>query len=431
MYISCPNCSTSYTIDGGNIDNNGRAVRCSKCGHTWQQYPVIAEPATQMVSSRYVPPPPQPPLPQPQPPPQYAPPPNYDPQHYGHGYPIPQAPSPESGALPPYAPQVPYPAPYPYPYPPPYPPPYPQPTLEPGAALPTAPSEAVTPSQPATEPVQESGGEPSPELNVDNMTKPEDSVDKESLPSDEELKQALGDDNDLKPITSASPEPKEDIAELSEEDLEDLQDPEPIDPRGGRKEEFEDAGVEPEDLPDPEPIRAVVDDAASGEKKRSFKGIIISLIILILLGGIIAGLIVTRHTVVSFWPGANGVLFDLIGLRVPQPGDGLELSLRSPQRKTEGGKDVIIFEVIIQNTTDQTQRVPTVISSLTDVEGNIVQEIKTEPSKPTLEAGKILKFTATFPNAPSAAKESIARWGDYPKTSSEDQKSKTGSEDQK
>ena len=138
-----------------------------------------------------------------------------------------------------------------------------------------------------------------------------------------------------------------------------------------------------------------------------------------------------RHTVVSVWPGANGVLFDLIGLRVPQPGDGLELSLRSPQRKTEGGKDVIIFEVIIQNTTDQTQRLPTVFSSLTDVEGNIVQEIKTEPSKPTLEAGKILKFTATFPNAPAAAKESIAKWGDYPTTSSEDQKPKTGSEDQK
>ncbi len=32
-----------------------------------------------------------------------------------------------------------------------------------------------------------------------------------------------------------------------------------------------------------------------------------------------------------------------------------------------------------------------------------------------------MKFTAEFPNAPAAAKESIAKWGDYPKTTSSNQ----------
>ena len=128
-----------------------------------------------------------------------------------------------------------------------------------------------------------------------------------------------------------------------------------------------------------------------------------------------------RHTVVGVWPGANGVLYDWMGLRVPQPGDGLELSLRSPQRKTEKGKDIIIFEVVIQNITNQTQQVPTVISSLTDADGNQVQEITTDPSKPMLEAGKILRFQAKFPDAPAAAKQSVAKWGSYPSPSGEKQ----------
>ncbi|HIC42785.1 MAG TPA: hypothetical protein EYO73_00360 [Sulfurimonas sp.] len=44
MYLSCPNCLTSYNIGYENIDINVRAVRCSNCGYTWQQYPVLAAP---------------------------------------------------------------------------------------------------------------------------------------------------------------------------------------------------------------------------------------------------------------------------------------------------------------------------------------------------------------------------------------------------
>ena len=88
---------------------------------------------------------------------------------------------------------------------------------------------------------------------------------------------------------------------------------------------------------------------------------------------------------------------------------------------TSTGKDIIIFEVVIQNTTNQTQQVPTVISSLTDAEGNQVQEISTDPSKPMLEAGKILRFQAKFPDAPAAAKQSVAKWGAYPSSSGKNQ----------
>ncbi len=442
MFISCPKCSTSYTIDGRDIDISGRGVRCFKCGEAWHQYPEPVE-RVQISEPRLKVPKPETELKQ-----EIAEVSSSNPQYYGPGYPPPSMDPSSGNSPPPFYPPPPntdpgagphYPQPYPPPYPPYYPPYYPPPPQVPHTgvdfaapyptdAAPTAVAVSEQP-QPASQPNASSGSSSAsdnPQLaTTDNETTPptQETPDEDNLPSEEVLAEALGEEDDVEAIESATPQPKEDLPELSEEDLENLEDPEPIDgAEGQEKVELEEPDLDPEDLPDPDPLPAGAGESDTVEKKRSFKGIIISLIILILLGGIIAGLIVMRHTVVSVWPGANGVLYDLIGLRVPQPGDGLELSLRSPQRKTEGGKDVIMFEVIILNTTDQTQRVPTVISSLTDAEGNQVQEIKTEPSKPTLEAGKILKFTAEFPNAPAAAKESIAKWGDYPKTGSEDQK---------
>ena len=80
----------------------------------------------------------------------------------------------------------------------------------------------------------------------------------------------------------------------------------------------------------------------------------------------IGGLVLARHSVIGFWPGANDALYGWMGLRVPQPGDGLEISLKSPQRKKEGGKDVIVFDVIIRNVCENAQKVPNVILILTD-----------------------------------------------------------------
>ena len=423
MYISCPKCSTSYTIDGRNVDSGGRKVRCFKCGQAWLQHP---EPVLQSAPTRSEQTP-EPALEQQQ----KATASDHHPQHFGSGYPpLPLNTDPGSAApYPPYYPP-PYPPYYPppppttdpgsaAPYPPYYPPPYPDP---PGATPVAEQSQLALEPETTTASTLQSDDLPSLVQSEETTPDPSESVDISSLPSEEELAEVLGDGNDVKPIESATSQPREDISELSEVDLENLEDPDPISGIGGdEKEEFEDADVDPEDLPDPEPLPVMGEENDTVEKKRSLKGVIISLIVVVLLGGIIAGLIVMRDTVASFWPGANGVLYDWMGLRVPQPGDGLELTLRSPQRETKDGKDLIVFEIIIQNTTDKTQRVPTVISSLIDAEGNQVQEITTTPSGPTLEAGKIMRFKALFPNAPAAAKQSLAKWGDYQNAGSESQ----------
>ncbi len=54
MYISCPSCSTSFSVDGTMIGTGGRAVRCYNCSHTWHQYPEVHQPQAHYVPVQYV-----------------------------------------------------------------------------------------------------------------------------------------------------------------------------------------------------------------------------------------------------------------------------------------------------------------------------------------------------------------------------------------
>ncbi|MBI2235728.1 MAG: zinc-ribbon domain-containing protein [Magnetospirillum sp.] len=45
MLISCPSCSTSFSVPDKALGANGRTLKCAKCGHKWFQAPPEPEPA--------------------------------------------------------------------------------------------------------------------------------------------------------------------------------------------------------------------------------------------------------------------------------------------------------------------------------------------------------------------------------------------------
>lgn len=44
MIVSCPTCSTRYTLSDESLGTDGRKVRCARCGHTWWQMPERGDP---------------------------------------------------------------------------------------------------------------------------------------------------------------------------------------------------------------------------------------------------------------------------------------------------------------------------------------------------------------------------------------------------
>jgi predicted Zn finger-like uncharacterized protein len=55
MILTCPACSTRYSVDPANLGRDGRMVRCVKCGHSWMQRPPADMPKS--VDLEFTPPP--------------------------------------------------------------------------------------------------------------------------------------------------------------------------------------------------------------------------------------------------------------------------------------------------------------------------------------------------------------------------------------
>jgi len=329
MYISCPSCSTSFSVDGAKIGAGGRAVRCYNCSHSWHQYPVVHQPAAHYVPVQYV--------------------------------------SPSQFTMPP---QVAAPAPVAAPVPEPVPAPLPE--LEP---------------EPMPEPEPAPAPEPEP-------------IPEEDLPSDEELDAMLGDSDDIDDAGSFAAEMPDDVTDIDEEALEELEDPEPLESFNETVPDDDfDEDLEPEDIPDPDPLPDGMYDPDDEDEEEPQGSPIMTLIkvvvVLVVVIGLGAGAVVMRGIVVDIIPATN-VVFELIGLRVAIPGEGLEVNAGSPKRETIDGKDYIVLRGLLRNVSDVEQPVPQLFVRILDGNKAMIAVKTVIPSKKMLKPNKSVKFSTRF-----------------------------------
>ncbi len=379
MFITCPNCRTSYGINPASLGATGKTVRCSACGHQWHQGPEA---------------PPPPPAPPSAPPPAV-----YPPQTGSH---------PPPGAYPPgYPPPGAYPPGYPPPgaYPPGYPPPgaYPPPETPPPAARPPAPP---PPDPPAPEPEPE----PEPEsesVAVSDFDFPDDgeeSTDFESLDSAD-----LAPDSDFEA-------PAEDAAADFDESVIDEPDPGPVTSYADDVDDdlSRDTHDEPDALPDPEPIPQVFSgEAPSPERKGGVLRIVLVAVAVLTVAAGMGGFLF-RDQVVALWPGAEA-LYASMGMREAL-GAGLNVVDTRTEFATEGDGDTMVVRGVIVNTTDLPRPVPNLKIVLLDAGDTTVQSLVIGPTRPEIEPAGRQRFRAVVRNMALTARRMEVQFTEDPPT---------------
>ena len=389
MYISCPSCSTSFSVSGSDIGTSGQAVRCFNCGHTWHQYPIPPQAQAQYVPVQYVSPG------QFQAPPQAISNAALPPQ-YIQSQEITEVKPPPSEVKPPPR----------------------------EAPIPELASESLVEADPDLAPEADQVSEPteSPEVTPNdgkdskNVQSESETVE-EDLPSDEELDAMLGPVDEEAVASILEENTNDETDDISVGELENLEDPEPIADIASEDSDDENIeNIEPEDIPDPEPIVTSSFDSEPDEDEKKGGGlvkiIIWLLVILMIIGGAVAGAVYKRKMVVDLFPASN-LVFEMIGLRVLIPGQGLRIKSDDPVREERDGKKMTIIKGVITNISNSVQQVPEILLQAVDNKGRIVLTKKVIPDKLTLAPGKFVKFTGEFNKIPKAAKRLDITYGAF------------------
>jgi len=125
-----------------------------------------------------------------------------------------------------------------------------------------------------------------------------------------------------------------------------------------------------------------------------------------------AGLVVMRGTVVGLWPGANGAFYDLIGMHVDIPGEGLKIMTAAPVRETRNGKDAVVIRGTITNISDTDRPVPVIQINIFDGNDAPVQTESMSPEKSLLKPGEKFDFSAVIIDLVLAARRLDVTFGE-------------------
>jgi hypothetical protein len=250
---------------------------------------------------------------------------------------------------------------------------------------------------------------PLPEPDPDPDPQPEDispPPEPEEIPSDEELDAMLGPEEEMEGLESFAPEAEEDISELDEDDLDTLDDPEPIDSvKAENGDDLVDENeVEPDNLPDPDPLPDGFADAdddfdfdyeeeEEGGSGSALKTMAIGLVVIIAIGALV---IFPRKMIVDYVPAANDYFYKYVGLAVMTPGEGLTIVPEKPVLETINGEEVVVIRGVISNVVKEPNDVPVIEIIAYDSNDRVVHREILSPTKNRLDIGETIKFTAVI-----------------------------------
>jgi len=293
-------------------------------------------------------------------------------------------------------------------------------------AVPPTPNPFAAPEPVAYAPPPPPAPEPKAEANpVDaiaaamttNRAKPAPTP--EELPSDEELDKMFGRERDTGAAFRSTVAVPDDEETIDEAQIEKIPDPRPLkqieeiddDP-------FDDEDIDPDEIPDPDPLpvyQGQGDDEEEDEDngRGGLKRLVLPVVIIVLLGLLASGLVLARGMIVSVMPIANDYFYDLIGLHVVVPGDGLKRTLTRTAVETVANVDYVIANGTVTNVSDKDQPVPSIFVQLVDAKGQVLDVKEVKPEKDTLKPGEVLNFKATFEGAPPTARNVRTEWGKF------------------
>jgi hypothetical protein len=249
----------------------------------------------------------------------------------------------------------------------------------------------------------------------------------EDLPSDDELDSMLGPNNadrdDAASRTFGGGGASRAEPEAYDEDkIAKLPDPEPLRPVYAGKVDDDDLedDIEPDEIPDPDPIPTVYGGAGDDdldddfeEKGSGLKRLIAPAVTIVAIGAIVAGLVLAREPIVKLWPPANDYFYDLMGLHVMLPGEGLKRELTRTAMETVADVDHVIATGLITNVSDKEQPLPQVVVQLIDANEKVLNSKVVTLEKPSLAPGEVLQFKAVFDGAPATARKVRTEWGGF------------------
>jgi hypothetical protein len=243
----------------------------------------------------------------------------------------------------------------------------------------------------------------------------------EEAPSDAELEKMLGKERNTSSAFRGSVAVDEDDDAIDEAEIEKIPDPKPLRQVADDDDDpFDDEDIDPDEIPDPEPIPAVYEgeddddqDEDDEEGGGGLKRLMLPAVIIVLLGVIASGLVLGRGMIVGMVPIANDYFYDLIGLHVMVPGDGLKRTLTRTAVETVANVDYVIANGTITNVSEKDQQVPSVFVQLVDAKGQVLDSKEVKPEKDMLKPGEVLNFKATFEGAPATARNVRTEWGKF------------------